>query len=152
MRQYTISVSGTTQSTSPFQMQKPSKLKGSKLEEFTIERVIGQGAYAEVKEAYSHVLKQKVALKIYDKYKLIDPQKKRNLIREIRVLEKINHNNIIQLYDSIDALRQVCYGGEGFYGFLGYFGAGACEREVFEELFEGKAAEAVVGKRNRFSF
>mgnify|MGYP006445424817 CR=1 FL=1 len=70
MRQYTISVSGTTQSTSPFQMQKPSKLKGSKLEEFTIERVIGQGAYAEVKEAYSHVLKQKVALKIYDKYKL----------------------------------------------------------------------------------
>ncbi len=92
---------------SQFLVQKNTRLKGSKIEHYQIERVIGQGAYAEVKEAYCNIVSEKVALKMYEKYKLIDPQKKRNVIREIRVLERINHPNIVKLYDSIDTPRQV---------------------------------------------
>jgi MAP/microtubule affinity-regulating kinase len=40
---------------------------------------------------------RKVALKIYEKYKLLDPQRKKSVRREIRLLEKINNNNIVKL-------------------------------------------------------
>lgn len=46
--------------------------------------------------------KQKVAIKTYEKYKLFDPQKKKNVSREIFILKKLNHQNIIKLIETID--------------------------------------------------
>jgi MAP/microtubule affinity-regulating kinase len=48
-----------------------------------------------------------VAIKIYEKYKLVDAQVKHNLIREIKVLSRLNHPNILRLYESIDTLSNV---------------------------------------------
>jgi len=48
-----------------------------------------------------------VAIKIYEKFKLIDSQVKANLIKEIKVLGKLNHSNIVRLYESIDTFSNV---------------------------------------------
>jgi serine/threonine protein kinase len=46
-----------------------------------------------------------VAVKVYDKYKLTDDQRKRSVIKEIKLLKKMNHENIVALYDAIDTQR-----------------------------------------------
>jgi len=48
-----------------------------------------------------------VAIKIYEKFKLLDSQVKANLIKEIKVLGKLNHPNIVRLYESIDTFSNV---------------------------------------------
>jgi serine/threonine protein kinase len=52
-----------------------------------------------------------VALKIYDKYKLIDTQIKQNLVREIKILAKLmqngGHPHIMKMYEAIDTFSHV---------------------------------------------
>ena len=48
-----------------------------------------------------------VALKIYQKSALQDTLKKNSLLREIHVLETLDHPNIIQIYDCIDTGKEV---------------------------------------------
>ena len=49
----------------------------SKLDDFIIIRHLGSGAYANVKLAQNRKTKQKVAIKIYPKYKLNDATKRK---------------------------------------------------------------------------
>lgn len=65
-------------------------------------RVLGQGAYAVVKEAVHRDSGYAVAVKVYDKYKLVDAQRKKGLAREIKLMRRLLHPNIAELYDSID--------------------------------------------------
>jgi MAP/microtubule affinity-regulating kinase len=48
-----------------------------------------------------------VAVKVYDKYKLIDDQRKRSVIKEIKLMRKLHHDNVVHLYDAIDTQRQL---------------------------------------------
>lgn len=66
---------------------------------------MGQGAYAIVKEGVHKTLGSALAIKVYDKYKLIDAQRKRSVIREIKLLKQLKHENIVTLYDAIDTQR-----------------------------------------------
>ena len=50
---------------------------------------------------------RKVAVKIYEKFKLYDPQKKKNLQREISILQKLNHPHIIRLFTTLETNRTV---------------------------------------------
>ena len=47
--------------------------------DFTVGGVIGKGSYAVVKSGLSKVDNQRVAIKVYDKIKLHDPMKKKNV-------------------------------------------------------------------------
>lgn len=49
----------------------------------------------------------KYAVKIYENYRLVDPQKKRNLQREIGLLEKLDHPCIIKLYKIVKTSTSV---------------------------------------------
>jgi serine/threonine protein kinase len=64
--------------------------------------VIGKGSYAIVKSAQCQETKKKVAIKIYDKLKLHDPMKKKNVEREISIINKIDHPNIVKLIKTVD--------------------------------------------------
>ena len=46
--------------------------------------------------------KKNVAIKIYDKFKLMDPHKFNNVKREINILGKLNNSFIIKLFHIID--------------------------------------------------
>eukprot|EP00347_Sterkiella_histriomuscorum_P008081 403346444 len=77
------------------------------ISEYKLGKVLGQGAYAVVKEGVHRTLGSSLAVKIYDKYKLIDAQRKRSVIREIKILKKMQHENIVTLFDAIDTQRQL---------------------------------------------
>lgn len=44
----------------------------------------------------------KFALKTYEKKKLADPQKRKNVAREVKILSKLKNPNIVRLYDVIE--------------------------------------------------
>lgn len=60
-----------------------------------------------MKEAVYEPTKTPVALKIYKKSKLADDNKRNNVTREIDILEKLNHPNIIKIYDCIETENDV---------------------------------------------
>lgn len=81
--------------------------KTGSLEFIIVGKQIGQGAYAAVRLAFHKNLGKKVALKVYNKKKLVEPQRQKSVYREIKLLEKMNHLNIVKLYDAFDTDRHV---------------------------------------------
>lgn len=77
------------------------------LEEFAVGKLIGTGAYASVKSAVSKSDGKKVALKTYEKYRLTDPSKKKNVGREIEILKKLEHPNVVRIFDVIETPKQL---------------------------------------------
>jgi serine/threonine protein kinase len=71
------------------------------LENYNIWSDIGKGSYATVKLATHKITMQKCAIKIYSKKSLEDPTLKKNVKREIKILKKIDHNNIVKFYEEI---------------------------------------------------
>ena len=79
----------------------------SKIDDYTFGQLIGRGAYAEVKESLHRKTGERVAIKQYDRYKLLDVQRKKQAIREIKILSRLDHPNIIKLHESIDTAKYV---------------------------------------------
>jgi len=77
------------------------------LSDYVVGRMIGQGAYACVRLSYNKAMGKKLALKVYEKKKLIEPQRQKSVYREIRLLQKMNHVNIVKLYDAFDTDNHV---------------------------------------------
>ena len=77
------------------------------LNHLLVGKQIGQGAYASVRIAFDRKLGHKVALKIYDKGKLLEPQRQRNVQNEIMIMRKLNHSSIVKLYAAFDTRRHV---------------------------------------------
>jgi len=84
-----------------------NQLKIGKITDYVIGAQIGQGAYAVVKHGTHKMTGRKVAIKIYEKYKLIEPQRKISVKREIQILKRLNHPNILKLHETIDTTRQL---------------------------------------------
>lgn len=78
-----------------------------KIEDYKFLKEIGKGAYAIVKSAIHKATGVKYAIKIYEKYKLMDPAKKAAVKREIHILKQIDHKNVVKMYEVIDAPKQV---------------------------------------------
>lgn len=79
------------------------------MNEFVVDKPLGQGNYAMVKLAKDKVSGQKCALKTYDKYKLTDPQRRQNIKREVSILGMLEHENIVKLLGTIDTTKQVLF-------------------------------------------
>ena len=77
------------------------------IEDYVAGPEIGKGAYAEVIEAKHKVTLEKVAIKKYDRYKLLDLQRKKQAIREIKILSKLSHPSIVRLHEAIDSSKYV---------------------------------------------
>ena len=81
--------------------------KRPSMNEFELGSKIGEGAYAIVRSCTHKRTQDRIAVKIYDKYKLNDPVKKRSVSREIELLKKFSHPNIVKFYDSIDTNKTI---------------------------------------------
>ena len=83
------------------------KLFTGKVNDYVIGKEIGKGAYAVVKQAMHKPSGIKLAIKIYEKYKLMDQSRKTAVKREIQILKQLDHPNIVKLYEIIDNPKQV---------------------------------------------
>ena len=91
-----------TFSSSPYTIKTTiNRNKDNKVSNYEIGKVIGRGAYATVKICKNKITQEKFAMKIYEKKILSDNIKKKCIAREIEILKKLNHPNIVKLYDTI---------------------------------------------------
>ena len=72
------------------------------LENYKIWSDIGKGSYATVKLGTHKDTLQKCAIKVYSRKSLEDIALKKNVIREIKILKKIDHPNIVRFYEEIN--------------------------------------------------
>ena len=84
----------------------PEPLKAS-LADYMMGKQLGQGAYAIVQAATHLATGRIVAVKTYEKHKLLDPQRKKSVQREIRILSKLDHPNVVKLIGTVDGSRQL---------------------------------------------
>lgn len=71
------------------------------LENYNIWSDIGKGSYAVVKLATHKETMQKCAIKIYSNKSLEDQNLRKNVKREIKILKKIDHPNVVKFYEEI---------------------------------------------------
>ncbi len=88
--------------------EKRTGLGNDALEAYQLGRQIGKGAYAVVREVVRKTDNAKFAVKVYEKYRLMDPQRRRNVNREIQILQKLDHQNIVKLIETVDGTKQLC--------------------------------------------
>lgn len=74
---------------------------------YILGRQLGKGAYATVRQAVHRENRRQVAVKIYEKYRLIDISKKQGVRREIKIMQKLDHFNIVKLCESIETPKQI---------------------------------------------
>ena len=75
--------------------------------EFIIKEKIGEGAFGSVRLGINKQTGEKVAIKILEKLKLKKIEEKIRLEREIEILKKLKHPNIVQLYCVIETEKDI---------------------------------------------
>ncbi|KAL4462024.1 hypothetical protein ABPG74_000869 [Tetrahymena malaccensis] len=74
---------------------------------YYVGKTIGRGTFGKVKMGLHTYTMENVAIKILDKDKIVDESDKIRVAREIQILRKIRHPNIIQLYEIIESQTQL---------------------------------------------
>ena len=77
------------------------------LDDYVIGKQIGQGAYAVVRVGLHRPSNKKVAMKIYKKPKLLDPNRRKSVKREIKLMEKMRNQHIIRLYEIYESPKYI---------------------------------------------
>ena len=92
------------------------------LHEFSIKETIGKGTFSSVKLGENKKTKEKVAIKIMQKNKIINKEDLKRINREIDILKSLSyHQNIIQIYKILEdsnnfyIVMEYCENGELFY-------------------------------------
>lgn len=77
------------------------------MDDIMVGEVIGQGAYAVVKKGLYIPASLTIAIKIYDKSKLEEPQRRKSVKREIKLMEMMDNDYIVKLYGVIETRHQL---------------------------------------------
>jgi len=105
-------------------------------DEYEIKDIIGTGTFGEVKLALNKKTKEKVAIKIIDKEKMIAFQNIERIKREFNIIKELDHINIIKTFSITDDSKK-------FYIIMEY-----CEKgELFNYIIKNKRL-----KENEASF
>ena len=93
------------------------------LDNYFIGKRIGQGAYAVVRLGLHRSLNQKIAVKIYEKTKLMEPNRRKSVKREMKIMEKLDQEHIAKLYEVFESHKQVFFimefvNGGSLHGYL----------------------------------
>jgi len=110
-----------TKATSSSSLVDPDNAYKGKVEDFyTIHKEIGRGTFSIVKEATNKATGEKYALKFIDK-KFVDSEDLVLLRREIDIMKKVSHKNVLSLKeiyetkDNITLVMELVSGGELFF-------------------------------------
>lgn len=63
---------------------------------------IGKGAYAVVRESRHKQTQELVAIKQYERKKLLDFQRKKQVVREVQILGTLDHPNIVRFREAFE--------------------------------------------------
>ena len=91
------------------------------LSEYIIEETIGKGTFSIVKLGINKITKEKVAIKILKKNKMIHEEDIKRIEREISILKKLDHINVIKIYkidedfEKYYIFMEYCENGELFH-------------------------------------
>ena len=75
--------------------------------QYMIGKTIGEGTFGKVKIGVHLPSGEKVAVKILEKARIKEQADVRRVNREIKILKKLNGNNIIRLYEVLDTKNSV---------------------------------------------
>ena len=95
-------------------------MKNDYLSDYQIKETIGKGTFSVVKLGINKTTKEKVAIKILKKKKIVNPSEISRLNREISILKQLNHINLIktykinQDYENYYIFMEYCENGELF--------------------------------------
>ncbi|NWY00885.1 TSSK3 kinase, partial [Nothoprocta ornata] len=76
---------------------------------YQLGKTIGEGTYSKVKEAFSKKHQKKVAVKIIDKREGPDEFIQRFLPRELQIVKRLDHKNIIRVYEMLESAEGKIY-------------------------------------------
>ena len=82
-------------------------IKRDRLSKYEIGNQLGKGAYATVRLVINKITQEKYAMKIYEKEKLNSNSKKNCVYKEIQILKKLRHKNIVKLIEVISTEKQI---------------------------------------------
>ena len=78
-----------------------------KIGPYYLDKKLGQGTFGLVRLGVHIQTKEKVAIKILEKVKILEQSDKTRVEREINILKSMRHKNIIQLYSVIQSLSSI---------------------------------------------
>lgn len=118
------------------------------LADYIIGATLGQGSFASVKRAVHKQSSQTVAIKTYEKYRLIDVHRKKGVAREIQILTQLDHCNVVKLVRVMEGPRHLhlvmeFVDGPSLYSYLKHKESKrlteADAKEIFKQLMDGLA-------------
>ncbi len=75
----------------------------SSLDFYQFGKTLGVGAYGKVKLGLQILTGEKVAIKMFESNKIADPNSKRRVAREIRILKALQHPRIVRLFEVVES-------------------------------------------------
>ena len=88
--------------------------------DYIIKETIGKGTFSKVKLGLNKITGEKVAIKILDKSKILEKEDLDRIIREMSILSKMDHENVIKVFQIYEdsknflIIMEYCEGGELF--------------------------------------
>lgn len=76
--------------------------EGEPKKKYELLRTLGKGSFGRVKEALHIMSGEKLAIKIMEKARIKKEDDQDRIRREINILSRVHHPNIIQLYEIIE--------------------------------------------------
>lgn len=74
---------------------------------YVLGKALGEGTFGKVKVGTHILTGEKVAVKILEKSRIVEPADVERVSREIHILKRIRHRNVIQLFEVIDTPRHI---------------------------------------------
>ena len=78
------------------------KIRQTSLGDYTIKETIGKGTFSKVKLGINKITGEKVAIKILNKSKIKEKEDLNRIIREINILSKMDHKNVIKVFQTLE--------------------------------------------------
>jgi hypothetical protein len=116
------------------------------MDDIMIGEEIGRGAYAVVKKGLYIPASMTIAIKIYDKSKLEEPQRRKSVKREIKLMEMMDNDYVVKLYGVIETRHQLFIlmeyvSGLSLHGYLKLFRNRRLPedeaRRIYRQIMEG---------------